>query len=170
MKQFILAFAATASAIKINSDPIEGTGGPLKKTDDGHLPYGDYFKANYHNFSGTDGFAPTYDRKMPEHFQDKHLDDMFMHSMINNYAKEGRNPDGTANGKFYLDRDAGYQASKEVVTTHLGLVGDELKNYLDHNFDEAWDYYDVNHENLIEADRMSTLFRYLCHDANLNIQ
>ena len=169
MKSF-LWLAATAQAVKISSDPIQGSGQPLKKTDDGHLPFGDYFHAGYHEFPGTDGYAPQYDRKMPEHFQDKHLDDMFMHSMINNYAKEGRNKDGTPNGRFYLDRDQGYRASEEVVHTHLGLTGDKLKDYLDHNFEEAWNYYDVNHENLIEADRMSTFFRYLCHDANLNIQ
>ena len=95
---------------------------------------------------------------------------MFMNSMIGTYAKEGMNTDGQPNGKFFLDRDSGYRASEEVVATHLKKTGQELKDYLAHNFDEAWDYYDVNKENLIEADRMSTFFRYLCHDANLNIQ
>ena len=94
---------------------------------------------------------------------------MFMHSMISNYAKEGRNPDGTPNGKFYLDYDSGKKAAEEVVTTHLKLKGEKLKDYLAHNYDQTWDFYDVNKENLIEADRMSTFFRYLCHDANLNI-
>jgi len=44
-----------------------------------------------------------------------------------------------------------------------------MADFMSANFDEAWDYYDVNHENLVEADRMSTFFRYLCHDAMLNI-
>ena len=48
---------------------------------------------------------------MPEHFENKHLDDMFMNSMISNYAKEGRNPDGSPNGKFYLDKENAYKAS-----------------------------------------------------------
>ena len=95
---------------------------------------------------------------------------MFMHSMIKTYAKEGKNPDGTPNGKFYLDKEAGRRASEEVVHTHLKLSGKALDDYLLHNFEETWNYWDVNHENLIEADRMSTFFRALCHDANLNIQ
>ena len=131
---------------------------------------GDYFVDGYHEFPGTTNFAPAYNRTIPEHFTDKHVDDMFMNSMIGTYAKEGRTTEGAPNGKFYLDRDSGYRASEEVVATHLKKTGTELKDYLAHNFDEAWDYYDVNKENLIEADRMSTFFRYLCHDANLNIQ
>ena len=94
---------------------------------------------------------------------------MFMNSMISNYAKEGRDRDGKPNGKFYLDYDSGKRASEEVVATHLKLTGDKLKDYLAHNYDTAWDFYDVNKENLIEADRMSTFFRFLCHDANLDI-
>ena len=142
--------AGVAQSIKLSSDPIESSaGGPVKDTG---LPFGDYFHA-----------------KMDE-FPDEHLDDMFMNAMLSNYAKEGRNPDGTKNGKFYLDRDSGRRASQEVVQTHLKLTGKANEDYLVHNFDEAWDYYDVNRENLIEADRMSTFFRYLCHDANLNIQ
>ena len=157
-----------AQSIKLSSDPIESSaGGPVKDTG---LPFGDYFHAKMDEFPGTKGFAPEYKRDIPEQFTDEHLDDMFMNSMLSNYAKEGRNPDGTKNGKFYLDRDSGRKASQEVVQTHLKLTGKANEDYLVHNFDEAWDYYDVNRENLIEADRMSTFFRYLCHDANLNIQ
>ena len=87
------------------------------------LPYGDYFKGDYHGFPGTKGYAPDYERKVPDHFQDKHVDDMFMNSMIGTYAKEGKNPDGKPNGKFYLDRESGLRASQEVVNTHLKLQG-----------------------------------------------
>ena len=96
---------------------------------------------------------------------------MFMNSMITNYAHEGRDEEtGAPNGKFYLDRDNAYRASEEVVATHMGLQGQALKDYLTYNFDETWDYYDVNKDNAIEADRMSTFFRYLCKNAALNIQ
>ena len=37
------------------------------------------------------------------------------------------------------------------------------------NFDEAWSYYDVNKENLIEADRMGTFMKYLTHNAALGV-
>ena len=52
----------------------------------------DYFGTGYSGFPGTHDhetvFAPKYEREMPQHFANKHLDDMFMHSMIDTYAKE----------------------------------------------------------------------------------
>mgnify|MGYP000111641486 CR=1 FL=1 len=167
MKQFI--FIAAAQAVILGSDPVFSS---LEK-DDGKKknPFGDFYHAYEHDFGipGTQDGHPAYERKIPEHFTNKHLDDMFMNSMLTNYAKEGKNPDGSPNGKFYLDREAGRRASEEVVATHLKLSGEKLQEYLARNFYETWEYYDVNHEDLIEADRMSTFFRALCHDANLNI-
>ena len=130
---------------------------------------GDFYHSDYNNFPGTEDFAPKYDRVIPEHFQNQHLDDMFMNSMLSNYAKEGKNEDGTPNGKFYLDRAAGERASREVITTHMGLTGKALDDYMLANFSDTWAFYDVNKENLIEADRMSTFFRYLTKNAALNI-
>ena len=83
---------------------------------------------------------------------------MFMHSMIDTYAMEGRYPDGSANGKFVLNKDAAMQASKEVLKTHLKLTGQKLDNYMTQNFDDTWAYYDVNNDNAIEADRMHVFF------------
>ena len=142
----------------------------IGRYDKGYTHPGKGFPGWYDEFPGTEEGAPEYTREMPVHFDDKHLDDMFMNSMISKYAMEGRNKDGSKNGKFYLDHDSGYQAAEEIVHTHLGLSGEALKNYLISYYDEAWEYYDVNRENKIEADRMSTLFRYLCKNAALNIQ
>ena len=122
----------------------------------------DYFGTGYSGFPGTHDadtvFAPKYEREMPENFKNKHLDDMFMHSMIDVYAKEGRNPDGSPNGKFVLDKEAAKKASEEVLKTHMHLTGKKLENYMTMNFDETWNYYDVNNEDAIEADRMHTFF------------
>ena len=88
---------------------------------------GDFFHADYNEFPGTEGFAPRYERVMPTHFKDKHLDDMFMHSMIGTYAKEMRDPEtGLPSGKFYLDKESGAKASAEVLNTHLHLSGEKL--------------------------------------------
>ena len=160
--KFILA-AGIASALRVGYDPT---------VDNTRQFSADYAGAKLEDreFEGTEGFAPAYERVVPEQFTDQHDDDMFMHSMITNYAHEGRDDaTGAPNGKFFLDKDNAYRASEEVVSTHLHLQGKELKDYLTYNFDEAWDFYDVNRENSIEADRMSTFFRYLCKNAALNI-
>ena len=86
---------------------------------------------------------------MPEHFKNKHLDDMFMHSMIDRYSLEGRNPDGSSNGKFILNKAAAKEASLEVLKTHLKLSGEKLDDYMTQNFDQTWEYYDVNQKDAI---------------------
>ena len=95
---------------------------------------------------------------MPQNFKNKHLDDMFMHSMIGNYSKEARNPDGSASGKFVLDKVAAEKASREVLATHLKLKGKELDDYMAMNFEDTWNFYDVNNEDAIEAARMHLFF------------
>ena len=154
----IAALAAAANAVKLN------------RFDKEYTHPGKGYPGWYDEFPGTEEGAPEYTRDMPTHFSDLHLDDMFMNSMISKYAMEGRNKDGSKNGKFYLDHDSGYKAAEEIVHTHMGLSGDALKNYLLAYYDEAWEYYDVNRENKIEADRMTTLYRFLCKNAALNIQ
>ena len=155
----LAALALAANAVRIN------------RYDKEYTHPGKGYPHWYDEFPGTDEGAPQYDRDMPQHFADKNLDDMFMNSMITKYAQEGRDKKtGEKNGKFYLDHDAGYKAAEEIVATHMGLSGDALKNYLLAYYDEAWEYYDVNRENKIEADRMTTLYRYLCKNAALNIQ
>merc|ERR1719329_1997854 len=63
-------------------------------------------------------------------------DDIFMRSMIENYALEERNKvnehdDGTKtggepSGKFWMNQAATLAAAKEVLGTHKGLAGKEL--------------------------------------------
>ena len=83
---------------------------------------------------------------------------MFMHSMIDKYALEGRNPDGSASGKFVLNKESAKIAAEEVLKTHLHLSGKKLENYMLANFDETWAFYDVNNDDAIEAARMHTFF------------
>ena len=93
-----------------------------------------------------------------------------MNSMIGRYAIEGRDDDGNPNHQFYLDEEQARMASEEVAATHLHLQGQALKNYMDANFMDAWNYYNTANDGKIEADRMTTFFRFFTHDANLNIQ
>ena len=42
---------------------------------------------------------------------------------------------------MYKDRTLA--AATEVLQTHLGLRGDELKTYLNKHFDKAWRHFDI---------------------------
>ena len=100
---------------------------------------GDYFKPG---FSGTIG-ASAYDRepRMPAHFASDD-DDIFMRSMIANYALESKTAEdkatgykgGEPTGKFWMDEFAAKAAASEVLCTHKAICGADLTTYLDTYF------------------------------------
>merc|ERR1712100_234909 len=89
--------------------------------------------------SGREWGDNPYERKAPVGFSTEN-DDIFMRSMIMQYALEGKQcdegPGGAKincnpNGKFFLNEKQAKVAAKEVLGTHKGLTGDALNAYLD---------------------------------------
>ena len=108
-----------------------------------------------------DGAADgKYERVITPHFS-ADSDDIFMRSMIKNYAHEKRTPieeldDGTKiggepTGSFWMGKKDMFRAAKEVLGTHKGLSGDKLSSYLDFYFDRAWENFDVNGKGEVEV-------------------
>ena len=89
--------------------------------------------------------------------------------MISTYAYEGRGDDEQPNGKYYLDQKQAKRAAEEIARTHLKLSGQALDDYMNYNFMDTWNYYDTAHDGKIEADRMSTFFKYFTHNAALDL-
>ena len=92
------------------------------------------FEANHDDFVGSEGLG-YYDRKVPERYdsgtaEHPYAQDMFMNSMINNYALELATPEGKPTGKFVFKRANAKAAAYEIVGTHLGLKGAEAEKYL----------------------------------------
>ena len=152
MKQFVAAlFVLGVSAVD------------LKRT-------GDYFASE----DGFDGHW-KYDRVVPPQFSGESTpenapwsDDLFMRSMIANYAMERADKDTKQpTGEFYFSPIAARMASKEILETHMGLKGDAANDYLDKYFAKTWDHFDTADEGEISTDRMATFFRFLC--ANMQI-
>ena len=140
-----------------NVDPIE-TASPddmePDSEDDGKLiqTRGDYGEVPA-SFSGAEAFG-GYERVIPARF-DKEMDDQFMESMIKNYAREIKK-DGALTGVMMLNKEDARAASKEVLATHE----DNNATGLD-TFEEVWNHFDVNHDGLVEAERMSQFMRML---------
>jgi hypothetical protein len=90
-----------------------------------------------------------YERVVPARYAGD-ADDIFMRSVIKNYALEGKNKavkegeDDTPNGKFFLDEVQAKALASEVMLTHKGLAGANLKKYLDTYWGKAWSHFDVN--------------------------
>jgi len=110
--------------------------------------------------NGFGGYK-TYIRDTPDRFESE-ADDTLMRSMYDTYATEGMNADGTPNGQFWVTKENAKKAAGEIVGTHLLLLGDAQKKFVDEVFPAAWARYDVNEEGKIEADRMPIFLRHIC--------
>ena len=127
---------------------------------------GEFFEAR------DDGTGPTldnkYERVIPERFTTG-SDDIFMRSMLKNYALEGKNKDGTPNGKFFMNEANARAASKEVLSSHKNLKGGELQTYMQTYFGRTWKHFDVLNEGRIDVDSMPQFVRFLASDQSLNL-
>ena len=71
---------------------------------------GEFFKSSEHDKLGDGG----YQRVITPRFAADD-DDIFMRSMIQQYALEGKNKDGSPNGQFWMDEANTYAAASEVL-------------------------------------------------------
>ena len=90
--------------------------------------------------------------------------------MISQYALEERDDNGNPSGNFFFTKEQAKDAAREVVSTHLHKEGKDLDDYILANFWDAWRFMDAANDGKIEAARMPTFMREICHDASLNLQ
>ena len=129
----ILAFIASASAITVR----DATAGGWFRVQD----------------IGTGTLDKKYERVVPARFADG-ADDLFMRSMIMNYAREGKNADGSPNGKFFLNEKETRAAASEVLETHKGLKGASKAEYLATYFPRTFAHFDVNKDGFLGVEVM----------------
>ena len=99
-------------------------------------------------------------------------DDIFMRSMIENYALEEKTKEdkatgykgGEPTGKFWMDELAAKAAASEVLCTHKAICGGDLTAYLGTYFQKAWGHFDVNRTGYIEVIKMPQFIRFLASD------
>jgi hypothetical protein len=113
-----------------------------------------------------------YERVLPTRFSNG-SDDLFMRSVIANYAQEGQDCDDDGKckptGSFTLDKATAQRVAGEVLATHKGLSGDALKSYLATYFNKAWGHFDVNRTGAIEAIKAPQLMRFLASDQRMSL-
>merc|ERR1719446_261418 len=96
MKYTFLALIGAATAIKLH----------------GEVDHSDEFFEAREN--GTGPLDKKYERVPPEHFATG-SDDLFMKSMIMNYAQEGKDKEGAPNGQFFMTEAQTKAAAAEVL-------------------------------------------------------
>merc|ERR1711907_853831 len=104
-----------------------------------------------------------YERKIPKHIDQG--DDLFMKSVMKNYALEGKDEDTQKpTGVFTLDETQAKALAYEVLSTHKGLSGANNKGYMDTYWAKAWGHFDVNKTGSIPAEQAPGLMRFLASD------
>merc|ERR1719313_775 len=125
----------------------------------------EYFLAGEHGQLG----AREYERVVPARFS-ADSDDIFMRSMIQNYAMEEKTEDGVPSGRFWMNESITRAAAREVLETHKGLSGNRLNEYLETYFQKAWGHFDVNRTGLVEVIKMPQFMRFLASDQYMSLQ
>ena len=165
----LAALIANTQAISIYStngnlrytEPAETSMIQLQGADDAPT----FFLAGEHGQIG----AGEYERVVPARFS-ADSDDIFMRSMIKNYAMEEKTGDGTPSGHFWMNESITRAAAREVLESHKGLSGPKLDAYLDTYFGKAWGHFDVNRTGLVEVIKMPQLMRFLSSDQYMALQ
>ena len=119
------------------------------------------------------GLGSGYERVTTARFS-ADTDDIFMRSMIENYALEEKTCDEDGkncvpSGHFWMSESASRAASAEVLGTHKGLSGEALSSYLDTYFAKAWGHFDVNRVGYIEVIKSPQFMRFLCSDQYMSL-
>ena len=158
----------TSSLVQLESDSSDSD-----SSDDDFAMVGDYMPGQSGKLGGG-----VYDRAIPGRFS-ADSDDIFMRSMITNYALEEKTPvkkldnglsvGGEPSGKFWMNEAAANAAAKEVLGTHKGLAGKLLDDYMNTYFKKAWVHFDVNQTGFIEVIKMPQLMRFLCSDQYMQL-
>merc|ERR1712100_342277 len=113
-----------------------------------------------------------YDRdpRIPERFGGPDSgDDMFMWSMIKNYAHEQASIEGSPTGQFVFRLPEAKAAAYEILDTHMGLTGKDAEDYLDKYLEPTFKHFDTANYGYIEADRMPGFFRYLTGNMQIDL-
>ena len=126
---------------------------------------GDFFEARE---NGTGPLDKKYERVPPENFS-AGSDDLFMKSMIMNYAQEGKDKEGAPNGQFFMTEAQTKAAAAEVLATHKALDGPAKAEYLKTYFPRTWAHFDVNKAGMIGVESMPQFMRFLASDQTLNL-
>ena len=129
-------------------------------------------------YTPFDHEATYYERVTTPRFS-ADTDDIFMRSMIEQYALEertkviehadGLKTGGEPSGKFWMNQASALAASKEVLATHKGLSGKMLEDYVTTYFAKAWGHFDVNQTGFIEVIKMPQFMRFLCSDQYMSL-
>ena len=145
MKFALVALFAAVSAVTISGDPP-----PFQPGQSGKLGGGAYNRVTPARFSADS-------------------DDIFMRSVIQNYAQEAGTPEGVPTGVFTLTESSARALAMEVLATHKDIKGAAQAEYLATYWAKAWGHFDVNRTGSIPILYAPGLMRFLMSDQYISL-
>ena len=138
---------SVAAAVKLSGEPDHS---------------GEVFQPGDHGELG----AMAYERVTTARFA-ADSDDIFMRSMIEQYAQEHKNKDGSPNGVFTMSESSAMAAATESLVTNAKMDPATVSKYLATYWEKAWGHFDVNRTGSIEVIKMPQLMRFLASDQQM---
>ena len=137
----------------------------IRLTDDAPDHSDEFFEAWQ---DGMGSGLTKYERIVPERFGDEG-DDIFMKSMIKTYALEGKNKDGSPNGRFWMSEKETKAATDEVLQNNCGKKGAAAAEWSKTYFPRTWAHFDVNKTGKLGVEIMPQFMRFICSDQTLHL-
>ena len=110
----------------------------------------------------------AYNRVTPERFS-ADSDDIFIRSVIQNYAQEGATKEGEPTGVFTLTESSARALAMEVLETHKSIKVQAQVDYLCTYCAKAWGHFDVNKTGSIPILYAPGLMRFLMSDQYISL-
>ena len=71
--------------------------------------------------------------------------------------------------QYWVDKNGCSSVAKELLSEKTKLNKKELEEYMNMNFQELWNYFDVNKTGLVEIERMSQFYKMFLKDFKIDI-
>ena len=131
--------------------------------------------ASMEKFPGTvndnGNYLGSYQREIPENYQSNAAEaeyypqDTFTKSLLEKYATEEKfmDKEGVAQrtNHFVLTKDSAKDVARDILASHFSLKGKGADDFLTREFDESFNYFDVNREGKIDAVGSAGFFKSL---------
>ena len=88
-------------------------------------------------------------------------EDEIMDNIYSKFSKEGQTPSGHKTGQKLLMKDDAKIAAGTVLEAAHKLAPRDVPDFLEANFEKAWNHYDQNHEGWIRYEETHTFQRFL---------
>ena len=88
-------------------------------------------------------------------------EDEIMDNIFSRYSREGRTPSGHKTGQKLLMKDEARLAAGTVLEAAHKLTPAQVPDYLNKNFEAAWNHFDQNHEGWIRYEETHVFQRFL---------